>query len=141
MIESIFKTLHSVGFFHPLHPSATHLPMGLVMAGFIFVFAGVFFKKPALFETAYNCSVLALIFLPLTALFGYMDWQFTINGQWIFAIKLKMFLAVALAIMLLIILKIGKKQQDKPLALLILYAIPLIIVINLGYQGGGLVFG
>ena len=36
MIDAIYGFLQGLGYGHPLHPPLTHLPMGLVIASFVF---------------------------------------------------------------------------------------------------------
>jgi len=45
MIDFIYQTLARIGFSHPLHPAITHIPMGMVIGGFLFAAASFVFKK------------------------------------------------------------------------------------------------
>jgi len=40
MIEFIYQTLIKFGYTHPLHPTLTHVPIGMVMGAFLFVLVG-----------------------------------------------------------------------------------------------------
>ena len=44
MIESIYQILAKIGYSHPLHPPATHLPAGLIIGAFIFAFLAWIFN-------------------------------------------------------------------------------------------------
>jgi len=43
MIEFIYQTLTKFGYTHPLHPTLTHVPIGLVIGAFLFALAGPFY--------------------------------------------------------------------------------------------------
>jgi uncharacterized membrane protein len=36
MIDFIYSTLVVLGYTHPLHPAVVHIPMGMVLGGFLF---------------------------------------------------------------------------------------------------------
>ena len=63
--------------------------------------------------TAWHCAVLAVISVVPTALFGYMDWQEKLKGQWIPTIVIKMVLAGVLFICLLAALLLGRDPQGE----------------------------
>jgi uncharacterized membrane protein len=46
MIESIYQTLAKIGYTHPLHPPATHLPAGLIIGAFIFALIAWIWPNP-----------------------------------------------------------------------------------------------
>ena len=75
MFDYIYQTLTNFGYNHPVHPTLTHVPIGMVMGAFIFVLIAVMTRKKNLAQTARHCSVLALIAAVPTALLGLMDWQ------------------------------------------------------------------
>lgn len=141
MTEFIFRTLSDIGFSHPLHPVLTHLPMGMVMGMFIFGMASFFLKKPDLGKTAYHCSLLAIFGVFPTIFFGYLDWQHSYMGQWLFPIKIKMFLSVVLILLLSASVTIGGKEKITSITRLILYTLCMITATGLGFLGGELVFG
>ncbi len=141
MLESVYELLRSVGFFHPIHPAITHIPMGMIIGGFVFALGGKFLHKVAFSDTAYYCYCLALIFVVPTILTGYMDWQVLQEGKWIFLIKLKMVLASILCILLVIIARVGIKRRENEILLLILYGLCLITATGLGFSGGELLYG
>ncbi len=98
MIEAIYKTLNGLGYTHPLHPTLTHVVMGLVIGGFVFALVAWVFNRPALAQSGGHCMTLALIFLFPTAALGYADWQHFYGGAWIFPIGIKLVLAVVLLV-------------------------------------------
>ena len=75
MIDFVYQTLAKFGYTHPLHPTLTHLPIGMVMGAFFFVLVALTFRRANLAKTARHCSVLALIAAVPTILLGIMDWQ------------------------------------------------------------------
>ena len=141
MTEFVFKILTSIGFNHPLHPIATHLPMGMVMGLFLFGMASYFFKNPELAKTAYYCAILAFIGMFPTILFGYMDWQHFYSGQWLLLIKIKIVLACVLMVLLAGFVVIGRKESTTPALRLVFYILCMMAATGLGYCGGTLVYG
>ena len=139
MIEFIYSTLAAAGFNHPLHPVITHIPMGMVIGAFLFQAAS--FKWEELSKTAHHCIVLALIFIPPTILFGYMDWQHRYTGFFSSAIIAKMILAPVLAILLSTSVYLYRRGLPGRKTLAALYALNLLTATGLGFMGGILVFG
>jgi uncharacterized membrane protein len=82
MIKALYQALANIGYTHPLHPAVTHVPVGLVIGGFIFALTGAMLKRPSLTKSARNCFWLALLFLPIAVLFGLMDWHHFYAGAW-----------------------------------------------------------
>ena len=114
MIEFIYSSLAAIGYTHPLHPVMTHIPMGMVIGAFMFQLGS--FRWDELSKTAHHCIMLALIFLPPTALFGYMDWQHRYTGFLSTLIITKMILALLLAVLLSLSVYLYRKgMQDKKL--------------------------
>lgn len=141
MSDLIYTFLQRIGYAHPIHPPLAHLPVGLIIAAFLFSLAAIVLKRESLTRTARHCVVLALIALPFTAGAGLLDWQHFYGGAWLFPIKMKMVLAGVLAV-LLIIAVIGTSPKvsrtRNPLAL---YILCLIVVTGIGFFGGELVYG
>lgn len=140
MFEFIYQGLAKIGYTHPIHPAITHVPVGLIIGGFIFIIVGRFLRQPVLAKTARHCMVLALIFVPVAMFLGYLDWQHFYAGAWLFPIKMKLLLAVLLLIFLSMVLIIGRKPESTT-KLIIMHAICLVMVVGLGYFGGELVYG
>ncbi len=141
MTEFVFKILESIGFHHPIHPAVTHLPMGMIMGGFLFGLAAYFLKNKELSNTAHYCEILAMIGVFPTIIFGYMDWQHSFEGEWIMLIKIKILLAVVLIGLLGLAIKFGGKKDGISIKTLIIYGLCLLTAIGLGFTGGELMYG
>ena len=90
MIEFIYQTLAKFGYSHPLHPAMTHIPMGMIIGGFLFAVGSMAFKNDDLAIAAHFSYALALIFVLPTMILGYMDWQYKFEALgWAFAISAK----------------------------------------------------
>ena len=140
-MESIYEILAKIGYTHPLHPTLTHLVMGLVMGAFIFVLIAMFFRRESLARTAWHCILLALIALLPTAVLGYSDWQHRLAGDLIFPITMKLILAGLLLVLLVIAVVMGFRTENYSKNVVAVYAVCLVIVIGIGYFGGELVYG
>ena len=140
-MESVYRTLSKIGYTHPLHPTLTHLVIGLVMGAFIFVLIAMFFRRERLARTAWHCMVLALIALLPTAVLGYADWQHRFAGDLIFPIIMKLILAGLLLVLLVVAVVMGFRTENYSRNVVAVYAFCLVVVIGLGYFGGELVFG
>ena len=141
MASKLYELLSVIGFHHPLHPAMTHLPVGLTIAGFIFIVLAYFFKRPKYAQTARHCAVLALLAAIPTVIFGYLDWQHFYGGSLIFPIKMKLGLTVALLVLLLAVVFTGKRSEKQTIQRLLVHLIGLLVVISLGYFGGELIYG
>ena len=102
MVENLFATLEKIGFDHPLHPMMTHLPVGMVVGMVVFSLIGLVWKKPQLGETAYYCSLLALVSIFPAIGAGLLDWLHSYGGTWAPLIIIKMILATLLNVLLLV---------------------------------------
>ena len=107
MIEFIYQTLTKLGYTHPLHPTLTHVPIGMVMGAFLFVLVALIFRRTNLAQSARHCSILALIAAVTTALLGIMDWLHFYGGSLLFPIKMKLALAGILIIFLTLVVIFG----------------------------------
>jgi cytochrome c2 len=141
MLESIYQALTKFGYTHPLHPTLTHVPIGMVMGAFLFVLAALIFRRTNLAQTARHCSVLALIAAVPTAFLGILDWQHFYGGSLLFPIKMKLILAAILIIFLILALIFGFFGETFSKIVISLYVLCLFTVIGLGYFGGELVYG
>ena len=61
MIEFFYRILSNFGYNHPIHPTLTHLPIGMTMGAFLFMLGGLVFRKTSLVQTARHCAILALL--------------------------------------------------------------------------------
>jgi uncharacterized membrane protein len=141
MIEFIYQTLAKVGYSHPLHPAMTHIPMGMIIGGFLFAVGSVVMKKDDLAKAAHYCYTLALIFVLPTMMLGYMDWQYRLEAEWNRLILTKIILALMLTAMLVISFFYGKNVKVDIKQKLILYVICFAIAMGLGFIGGELQYG
>ena len=141
MIESIYQILAKIGFTHPLHPPATHLPVGLIFGGFVFALIACIFNRKTLAQTARHCFSLALVMAVVTILLGLMDWQHRFGGAYLFEIKMKLVLAGILLFLLLVAVVYVALSGTFTKILVAIYALCLLAVIGLGYYGGELVYG
>ncbi|VFQ46018.1 DUF2231 domain-containing protein [Desulfoluna butyratoxydans] len=141
MVEFIYGLLESVGFHHPLHPAATHIPMGLVMGALIFRVTAILSPMKELARTGYHCAVLGLLGTPPTAIVGWMDWQHRYGGEWEYLIGLKMVLAVTLTVLLILITVLDDPETPRVDLRSFLYVLGIANVIGLGFSGGELIYG
>ncbi|MBW1693015.1 MAG: c-type cytochrome [Deltaproteobacteria bacterium] len=141
MASALYEWLSGIGYHHPLHPALTHLPVGLTIAGFIFIALAYFFNRPKYAQTAKHCAVLALLAAIPTAIVGYLDWQHFYGGSLIFPIKMKLGLATALLILLLAVVFTSIRSEKATAPRLFLHLLGLLVVIGLGYFGGEMVYG
>lgn len=141
MIESIYQTLAKIGYTHPLHPPATHLPVGLIIGAFAFALLAWIFDRKNLAQTARHCLILAFIMAVPTILLGLMDWQYRFGGAYLFEIKMKLVLGGILLLLLLIAVVYDALAGAFTKTGLAIYALCLLTVIGLGYFGGELVYG
>jgi uncharacterized membrane protein len=152
MIHSVYQFLAKLGYTHPIHPMVTHLTVGLTLGTLVFGIVSVLFRRVRLKLTAWHCALLAVVSVVPTVLFGYMDWQEKLGGQWLPTIIAKMVLAGCLFVCLLAGLLIGRERQGetadaarpwsspRSIAALVLYAVCGGIVVALGFLGGNLVY-
>jgi uncharacterized membrane protein len=136
MTEGIYQSLHAIGYTHPLHPTMTHLPMGVVMATLIFGILARVLKKENVARTARHCAILAMIGLLPTVILGYMDWQYRFAGGGLLPIQAKLVLALLLVALLIGAVAVGREKI--PLAL---YGLCFVTVVGLAYFGGELIYG
>jgi len=141
MIESIYQILTQIGYVHPVHPPATHLPAGLIIGGFVFALIAWIFNRKNLAQTARHCFILALVTAVPTILLGLMDWQHRFAGSYLFPIKMKLVLAGILMLLLLVAVIYAALAGTFTKGIMGIYALCLMTVIGLGYFGGELVYG
>jgi uncharacterized membrane protein len=141
MTEQVYGFLRQIGYDHPLHPALTHVVVGTVIAAFIFMLTARLTRNAAYIQSTRHCIGLALIFTPLVALAGYLDWQHFFGGAWLWPIRVKIGLAAVLGVVLILA---HVMHKGRPLASWRMIAINLLamgVVIALGYFGGELVHG
>ncbi|MGD2185497.1 MAG: c-type cytochrome [Desulfobacterales bacterium] len=141
MIEFIYQTLAKIGYTHPLHPPATHLPAGLIIGAFIFALVAWIFNRSNLAQTARHCLTLAFIMAVPTILLGLLDWQYRFGGAYLFEIKMKLVLGGILLLLLLVAFVYAALAGAFTKTVMAIYTLCLLTVIGLGYFGGELVYG
>ena len=141
MIDSIYQFLANIGYSHPLHPTLTHVPIGMIIGAFLFALTGLVFRNSRLARTARHCIVLALIALVPTALLGMLDWQHFYGGPLLFPIKMKVVLAAVVLFLLIVAVVFGAMGERFARAVLAVYLLCLLGAVGLGYFGGELVYG
>ncbi len=141
MFDDIYQNLSRMGYSHPLHPTVTHLTIGLVMGAFIFLILAIVFKRPILLKTARHVMILCLATIPITLVLGYMDWQHFYKGASLFPIKMKILLAGMLVIFLAVSILLAYINESGKGKLLTVQVASLLAVVGLGYLGGELVYG
>lgn len=140
MVESLYTFLATLGFTHPLHPMLTHIPMGMIIGMVVFSLLGFIWKNNNLTETAYHCSVLAVVSVGPVIAAGILDWLHLQQGEWNKYIIIKMVLGAALTIFLTVSVVL-KKKGASPAKMLLFYLLCLACAGGLGYSGGTLVYG
>lgn len=55
MFDSVYQFLEKIGYPHPIHPSKTHIPIGLLVGAFFFAWVAFLFRRPGLARTARHC--------------------------------------------------------------------------------------
>lgn len=140
MNNFLHQLIQKIDYTYPLHPAATHLPIGCIMAAFFFLMISSWFRKPAYFQSARHCIGLALAILPITALSGYLDWQHNMAGTWIWPIKVKLVLSGGLFLFLIIATNLRRNLIRPGKLNFIVYLICLALVTGIGYFGGELVY-
>ncbi|CAB1056381.1 hypothetical protein D1BOALGB6SA_1117 [Olavius sp. associated proteobacterium Delta 1] len=141
MVEFIYQTLAQFGYTHPLHPTLTHLPIGMVTGAFLFALAALIFRRTSLAQTARHCVILGLLAAIPTALMGLMDWLHFFGVTMLLPFKMKIILAVILISFLLLAVILGSFGERFQKMVFALYVMSLMTTIGLGYFGGEIVYG
>ncbi len=141
MVSQFYDFLRNMGYTHPLHPVLTHIPVGLVIASFIFMFLALFLKGSTYGQTAKHCIILALFALIPTAVIGYFDWQIFYAGAFLFPINMKLIFASLLLVLLVILMFTSLKNEGNLRMRFQMHFVALLLVAGLGFFGGELVYG
>lgn len=139
-MERLYQLLDAVGYVHPLHPSITHIPVGLVIGAFLLGAISFLFRHKMTARAAHYCTIIAFIFIFPTVLLGYMDWQHFFAGGWLQPIKIKLVLAGVLLILTFIALVAGRGGETTSRGVAVMYTLCLVTVLALGFFGGQLVY-
>jgi len=116
------------------------VPMGMIIGMVVFSLFGLMLKNPDLTETAFHCSILALLAIVPVIGAGILDWLHLQQGEWNKYIIVKMILGALLTILLAVTV-IMKKKGISPTKMLLFYFLCLACAGGLGYSGGQLVYG
>ncbi len=141
IFDPFYNALYAIGYHDPIHPTLTHMPIGLVLAALVFGFLGWFLKHPHLARAARYSLVLAWLFIFPTALLGFMDWQHWYQGGWPPPILIKICLAGFLFLVLSLGMVLIFTGREESKVLLAVYLVAFFTVVSLGYFGGRLVYG
>jgi uncharacterized membrane protein/cytochrome c5 len=141
MIERIYGFLQGIGYNHPIHPALTHIVVGTTIAAFIFMLLARLTHNAAYLQSARHCTGLALVFTPIVALAGFLDWQQLFSGAWLWPIRIKIGLAALLLTVLILAQVVNKNRIVASGGMIAMGMISLAVVIGLGYFGGELVYG
>lgn len=139
-MASIYQVLNSLGYTHPVHPTMVYLPIGCIMAAFIFGAVAALCNRPGLLTSARHCVTLALIAVIPTVIFGYVDWQHFLGGAWIFPIRMKMILAGIFLVLLSFTVGFCWKFSANRKTILVFIALCFLNVVAISYYGGEIVF-
>lgn len=141
MAAQLYQYLAEFGYHHPLHPLLTHLPVGLTLAGFIFILISSILRRSDYAQTAHHCMVLALLMAIPTVIMGYLDWRHFYGGAAIFAIKAKIALAAGLLVLLATVISMGRRRGRAAKMRVVVHLLAVLAAAGLGYFGGELVYG
>ena len=141
MTEFIYMWLDKLGYGHPAHSPVTHVPMGMVIGGCVFVLLAVSLKQPIFYKTAMHCYAVALAAIPPTMFIGYMDWQHFYRGTWRVEITAKIIHGLALLVVCAFnFARLRKAPGDRRITAAGAL-ISLAVAGALGFFGGELVYG
>jgi uncharacterized membrane protein/cytochrome c5 len=139
-IDAFYNFLDRIGYLHPIHPAMVHMPIGLVVGATAFIGIAAFSRYRHIRVSGHHALTLALIFWFPTVLFGIMDWQRSLGGAWLFAIKMKLALAAVLLVFLVIGVVLGYRGKTALMVLAPIYGLCFALVVLLGFYGGQLVY-
>ena len=141
MRDRFYKAMDAMGYTHPVHPTLVNMPVGLVVGALVLMLAAIVFRKSQLAVSARHVVIVALFFLILTAAAGVMDWLHFFSGVWLFPIKVKVWLAGFLFVLLVLAIFAGGRLEPTSPILVGIYVLSFFTVVTLGFFGAELVFG
>jgi uncharacterized membrane protein len=139
-VDWIYQFLAILGYTHPIHPALVHVPIGSVVAAFVFGVIGLVFKKQTVGRAAYYATALAFVSLLPATLFAVTDWLRYFGGAWLFPIKIKVILASVLTLILLIEIVTGRRDTGATARGVVISFLCILTVAGLGYFGASLVY-
>jgi mono/diheme cytochrome c family protein len=141
MIDWFYGVLAGLGYSHPVHPTMTHMPIGLVTGALTLVIVALIARKERLALSARHAFIVAFAFAIPTILLGVMDWIHFYHAAWIPAIKAKIILASILLVLLVVGMILGRRGNAMSPVMIVIYALSFLTAVGLGYFGGNLVYG
>jgi len=135
MADWVYHFLAGLGYTHPIHPALVHVPIGNIIAAFVFGALGLLLRKQNLGRAAYYALVLAFLGLFPGIFFAVADWLRYFGGAWIFWIKMKIILASVLFVLLLIAVITGRRDTGATARGVFLSFLCLLSVTGLGTSG------
>jgi uncharacterized membrane protein len=140
-MDQIYKFFDAIGYANLFHAPLTRMPTGLVVGAAVLAFLSYRYNRPDFAKASHYLLILALFFLIPATISGIMDWQHNYGGVWVFAIQIKIILSVLLLLLISLGLYLTRKNDVRSKSILAIYVLYFLIVVVLGYLGGGLVMG
>ena len=140
MVDWMYQLLGNLGYTHPVHPALVHVPIGNVVAAFVFGIIGLVFRKQSVGRAGYYALVLAFISLFPGVFSAVADWLRYFAGVWLFPIKMKVILASVLIVILGIEIIMGRKDAGATVRGVTMSFLAVLAVTGLGYFGANLVY-
>ncbi|HET7839185.1 MAG TPA: c-type cytochrome [Rectinemataceae bacterium] len=141
MLDAMYALLARMGFTDPLHAPITHMPIGLITGSLVFFVTAIIFKRRQLITSARHASILALLFVFPTILFGVFDWIHFYHAVLFPAIKIKMVLAGTVLLLLGAGIILGSEVKIRAFWMTAIYALAFVAVVGLGWFGAGIIYG
>jgi len=140
MVEWLYQFLSGIGFSHPVHPLATHVVIGNVIAALIFGVIGLYSKNKTIARASYYVTLLAFVSLVPVIFFGLTDWLYFYDSAWLTPIKIKIALTIILTVILLTAVVDGWNDDGAKRRGTYLSFLCVLAVTGLGHYGGDLVY-
>lgn len=140
MIDWIYHFLAGIGYTHPIHPALVHIPIGSIVAALVFSAVGLLFRRQPIGRAGYYALVLAFVSLFFAVFSGITDWLRYFAGSWMYWIKIKMILTIALTVVLVLTIIHVRKKPGATIQGMVLIFLCLLLVTGLGYYGANLVY-
>jgi predicted heme/steroid binding protein/uncharacterized membrane protein len=132
---------------HP-HPISVHFPIALCVSASLFTFLGMVTPLPHMIEASYYNLIIAALGTPVSISTGLLSWYYNYSGIWTHIYRVKTYLSILLAILLLAAFVILFVAMDGVLSgsgpwywaysMAVLALAPTVV--GLGYFGGKITF-
>ncbi len=132
---------------HP-HPISVHFPIALCISASLFTFLGMVTPLPHMTEAAYYNLIVAALVTPVSITTGLLSWYYNYSGIWTHIYRVKTYLSILLAVLLLAAFAILFAKTEAVMAgsgswywtysMAVLALAPTVI--GLGYFGGKITF-